>query len=95
MAHDASFLSRPRTPAEQVSLARRSGAAYAILRTLVEARPARPGVPLSVEALVAAGWLEKVLAAAGAERVWAAIIATLRRLGLSGFLEQQGPATSS
>ncbi|MBK8936895.1 MAG: tetratricopeptide repeat protein [Polyangiaceae bacterium] len=88
VAHDASFFRAPDS-AEQVSLARRK-ALRAILRTLVEARLARPGVPLSVEALVAAGWPgEKVLAAAGAERVYAAI-ATLRRLGLRGFLEQQG-----
>jgi tetratricopeptide (TPR) repeat protein len=54
VAHDASFFRAPDS-AEQVSLARRK-ALRAILRTLVEARLARPGVPLSVEALVAAGW---------------------------------------
>ncbi len=88
VAHDGSFFRSPDAP-EQVSLARRK-ALRAIVSALVEARLARPGVPLSVEALVGAGWPgERVLATAGAERVYAAV-ATLRRLGLRGFLVQQG-----
>jgi predicted ATPase/predicted negative regulator of RcsB-dependent stress response len=88
VAHDGSFFRAP-DATEQVSLARRK-ALRGIVSALVEARLARPGVPLSVEALVRAGWPgERVLAAAGAERVYAAI-ATLRRLGLRGFLVQQG-----
>ena len=47
-------------------------------------------MPLSVDALVVAGWPgERILSAAGAERVYAAI-ATLRRLGLRGLLVQHG-----
>ncbi|NUP04519.1 MAG: tetratricopeptide repeat protein [Polyangiaceae bacterium] len=88
VAHDASFFRSP-DAAEQVSLARRKSL-RAILRVLVEARLARPGVPLTVETLVSVGWPgERILSAAGAERVYAAI-ATLRRLGLRAFLVQQG-----
>lgn len=88
VAQDASFFRAP-DATEQVSLARRKSL-RGILRALVEARLARPGVPVSVDALVAAGWPgERVLAAAGAERVYAAV-ATLRRLGLRAFLVQEG-----
>jgi hypothetical protein len=87
VAHDAAFFRSPDAP-EQVSLTRRK-AVRGVLRALVAARLARPGIPVSVEALVAAGWPgEKILPAAGAERVYAAI-ATLRRLGLRGFIAQQ------
>jgi predicted ATPase len=87
VAHDAAFFRSPDAP-EQVSLARRK-AVRAVLRALVAARLERPGVAISVEALVAAGWPgEKVLPAAGAERVYAAI-ATLRRLGLRAFIAQE------
>ncbi len=84
---DATFFRLPGS-GDQVSLTRRK-AVRGVLRALVEARLARPGVPVPVDALVVAGWPgEKILPAAGAERVYAAI-ATLRRLGLRGVIEQQ------
>ena len=50
----------------------------------------RPGEATSVPALVQAGWPgERIRAAAGAERVYAAV-ATMRRLGLSGVIQQKG-----
>jgi tetratricopeptide (TPR) repeat protein len=87
IAEDAAFFRSPDT-GEAVSLLRRK-AVRAVLRALLEARISRPGVPVSIDALVSAGWPgEKVLAAAGAERVYAAI-ATLRRLGLRGVIAQE------
>lgn len=57
-----------------------------LLRAFVERRIARPGEPLPVTDLLEAGWPgEKVLPAAGQERVYTAI-ATLRRLGLRPVL---------
>lgn len=86
VSEDGSFFRSPET-GQPVSLARRK-AVRGILRALIEARQTRPGVPVSVEALIAAGWPgEKVLPGAGAERVYAAI-ATLRRLGLRGLISQ-------
>jgi hypothetical protein len=61
-----------------------------VLRALVDARSSQPGVPVSVETLVAAGWPgERILPAAAAGRVYTAI-ATLRRMGLRGVVEQTG-----
>lgn len=86
VAEDGAFFRSPET-GEAISLARRK-AVRGVLRALVDARLHRPGVPVAVDALVAAGWPgEKVLPAAGAERVYAAI-ATLRRLGLRGVITQ-------
>ncbi|MFO0550093.1 MAG: tetratricopeptide repeat protein [Polyangiaceae bacterium] len=88
VARDASFFRHPES-GEPISLARRK-AVRGVLRCLVEARLERPGIALSVEALVNAGWPgERILPAAGAERVYAAI-ATLRKLGLRGFIAQEG-----
>jgi hypothetical protein len=57
-----------------------------VLSRLVEERQARPGQPLPVDALVLAGWPgERMLARAGATRVYTAI-ASLRRLGLRDVL---------
>ncbi len=87
VAEDGSFFRSPET-GEPVSLVRRK-AVRGVLKALVEARVARPGVPVTIDALVTAGWPgEKVLPAAGAERVFAAI-ATLRRLGLRGVIAQK------
>jgi tetratricopeptide (TPR) repeat protein len=87
VAEDGAYFRSPET-GEPVSLVRRK-AVRGVLKALVEARLARPGVPVTMEALIAAGWPgEKVLPAAGAERVYAAI-ATLRRLGLRGVIAQK------
>jgi len=68
---------------------RRRGAPRLILRELVDQRLAAPGVGLSVEALVEAGWPgDRVLAASAAARVYVAI-RTLRALGLDGVLLRQ------
>jgi tetratricopeptide (TPR) repeat protein len=57
-----------------------------LLERLAERREIAPGESLTVEALVAAGWPgERMLAKAGATRVYTAI-ASLRRLGLKGML---------
>jgi len=89
VAKDASFF-RLSDEGPSVCLRRRH-AVRGVLRALVDARGAQPGVPLSVEALVAAGWPdERILPAAAAGRVYTAI-ATLRRMGLRGVLEQSGP----
>jgi predicted ATPase len=57
-----------------------------LLERLAERREIAPGEPLSVEALVAAGWPgERMLPKAGATRVYTAI-ASLRRLGLRDML---------
>jgi predicted ATPase len=87
VSEDGAFFRSPES-GEAVSLARRK-AVRGVLRALVDARLHRPGIPVAVEALVTAGWPgEKVMPAAGAERVYAAI-ATLRRLGLRGIIAQQ------
>lgn len=88
VAKDASFF---RVPDQEraVQLGRRR-AVRGVLRALVDARSSHPGVPVSVETLVAAGWPgERILPAAAAGRVYTAI-ATLRRLGLRGVVEQAG-----
>lgn len=88
VARDGSFF-RVSERGPSVSLCRRA-AVRGVLRALVEARSSEPGVPLSLEALVAAGWPgERILPAAAAGRVYTAI-ATLRRLGLRGVVEQVG-----
>jgi tetratricopeptide (TPR) repeat protein len=57
-----------------------------LLERLAERREIAPGEPLSVEALVAAGWPgERMLPKAGATRVYTAI-ASLRRAGLRDML---------
>jgi hypothetical protein len=57
-----------------------------VLARLAAERDGQPGRPLSVEALVDAGWPgERMLARAGATRVYTAI-ASLRRLGLRDVL---------
>lgn len=57
-----------------------------LLERLAERREIAPGEPLSVEALVSAGWPgERVPPKAGATRVYTAI-ASLRRLGLRDYL---------
>jgi hypothetical protein len=57
-----------------------------VLARLAEERQDRPGQPLPVDALVLAGWPgERMLARAGATRVYTAI-ASLRRLGLRDVL---------
>jgi predicted ATPase len=88
VAKDASFF-RVSDHDQAVALGRRR-AVRGVLRALVEARSTQPGVPVSVETLVAAGWPgERILPAAAAGRVYTAI-ATLRRLGLRGVVEQTG-----
>ncbi len=88
VAKDASFFRLP-DHEQAVELGRRR-AVRGVLRALVDARSAEPGVPVSVETLVAAGWPgERILPAAAAGRVYTAI-ATLRRLGLRGVVEQSG-----
>lgn len=88
VARDASFF-RLSDHEQAVELGRRR-AVRGVLRALVDARSTQPGVPLSVETLVAAGWPgERILPAAAAGRVYTAI-ATLRRLGLRGVVEQAG-----
>jgi predicted ATPase len=57
-----------------------------LLERLAERREIAPGEPLSVDALVSAGWPgERMLPKAGATRVYTAI-ASLRRLGLRDLL---------
>ncbi|HEX8795757.1 MAG TPA: AAA family ATPase [Polyangiaceae bacterium] len=57
-----------------------------LLERLAERRETAPGEPLTVDALISAGWPgERMLPKAGATRVYTAI-ATLRRLGLRELL---------
>jgi hypothetical protein len=57
-----------------------------LLERLAERRETAPGEPLTVEALISAGWPgERMLPKAGATRVYTAV-ATLRRLGLRELL---------
>jgi predicted ATPase len=68
-----------------LSLAQRKAPRLVLLR-LIEERERAPGKPLSVDDLLAAGWPgERVLADAGASRVYVAL-GTLRRLGLRNVL---------
>jgi hypothetical protein len=73
-------------PGEPVVSLERWRSLQRVLACLAEERQDRPGGPLSVEALVTAGWPgERMLARAGATRVYTAI-ASLRRLGLRDVL---------
>ena len=88
VAKDASFF-RLSDQAQAVALGRRR-AVRGVLRALVDARHAQPGVALSVDDLIRAGWPgERILPSAAAGRVYTAI-ATLRRMGLRGVVEQNG-----
>jgi tetratricopeptide (TPR) repeat protein len=88
VASDASFFRL--SDHEQAVVLGRRRAVRGVLRALVDARSTQPGVPVSVETLVAAGWPgERILPAAAAGRVYTAI-ATLRKLGLRGVVEQTG-----
>lgn len=73
-------------PGEAVVSLQRWRSLQRVLARLAEERRERPGGPLSVEALVLAGWPgERMLARAGATRVYTAI-ASLRRMGLRDVL---------
>lgn len=75
-----------RLPAEAVVSLERRRPLAGMLELLVAERLARPGAPVSVEQLLAAGWPgERVRADAGAHRVRVAL-STLRKLGLRGLL---------
>ena len=87
-ARDGSWFRAPGSETS-VPLGRRK-AIRGVLSLLVRLREERPGEAASIAELVEAGWPgERVLASAGAERVYAAV-ATLRRLGLSGVIQQKG-----
>jgi len=73
-------------PGEDVVSLERWRSLQRVLARLADERRVRPGASLSVEALVLAGWPgERMLARAGATRVYTAI-ASLRRLGLREVL---------
>jgi hypothetical protein len=75
-----------RTPQGEVVSIARWRPLQRLLERLAERRETAPGEPLTVEALIAAGWPgERMLPKAGATRVYTAI-ATLRRLGLREML---------
>lgn len=79
-----------RTPEGEVVSVERWKPLQRLLARLVEQRVAAPAEPLSVEALIAAGWPgERMLPKAGATRVYSAI-ASLRRLGLRDVLVRDG-----
>lgn len=79
-----------RTPgADEIVKLHRRRPLQRVLEALVHARQRTPGSAVSVETLIARGWPgERVLASAGAERVYAAV-ATLRKLGLRDVLLRQ------
>jgi predicted ATPase len=75
-----------RTPAARAVTLERRRAVRLILLKLVEHRLKAPGEALSPDTLLEHGWPgERVLAEAGASRVYVAL-ATLRKLGLRGLL---------
>jgi tetratricopeptide (TPR) repeat protein len=75
-----------RTPRGEVISVARWRPLQRLLERLAERREIAPGEPLTVEALVAAGWPgERMLPKAGATRVYTAV-ASLRRLGLRDML---------
>jgi tetratricopeptide (TPR) repeat protein len=75
-----------RTPAARAVTLERRRAVRLILLKLVDHRLKAPGEPLSADTLLEYGWPgERVLAEAGASRVYVAL-ATLRKLGLRGLL---------
>ncbi|TKD11799.1 ATP-binding protein [Polyangium fumosum] len=87
LARDGSWFRAPGSDAS-IPLERRK-AIRGVLRALARQREERPGEAASVAALVEAGWPgERILASAAAERVYAAV-ATLRRLGLQGVIQQK------
>ncbi|MDI1442654.1 tetratricopeptide repeat protein [Polyangium sp. 6x1] len=87
LARDGSWFRAPGSDAS-IPLDRRK-AIRGVLRALARQREERPGEAASVAALIEAGWPgERILASAGAERVYAAV-ATLRRLGLQGVIQQK------
>lgn len=78
-----------RVPRGQVVSVARWRPLQRLLERLAERREIAPGEPLSVDALVAAGWPgERMIAKAGATRVYTAI-ASLRRLGLRELLVRE------
>ncbi|MBI1945789.1 MAG: AAA family ATPase [Deltaproteobacteria bacterium] len=80
---DASFFITPAGSRADLS---RQRAPRRLLARLLEQRVAAPGEPLTVEALVAAGWPgERIIPRAAANRVYVALTA-LRKLGLAGLL---------
>jgi hypothetical protein len=87
MARDGSWF---RAPGSETSIPlERRKAIRGVLRALARQRDERPGEAASLAALIEAGWPgERILPAAGAERVYAAV-ATLRRLGLSGVIQKK------
>jgi predicted ATPase len=75
-----------RTPAARAVTLERRRAVRLILLKLVDQRLKAPGEALSADTLLEYGWPgERVLAEAGASRVYVAL-ATLRKLGLRGLL---------
>jgi hypothetical protein len=75
-----------RTPAARAVTLERRRAVRLILLKLVDHRLKAPGEALSADTLLEYGWPgERVLAEAGASRVYVAL-ATLRKLGLRGLL---------
>ena len=75
-----------RLPGGEVASVARWRSLQRLLARLAERREIAPGEPLSVDALIAAGWPgERMLSKAGATRVYTAI-ASLRRLGLRDLL---------
>jgi predicted ATPase len=75
-----------RVPGGELASVARWRSLQRLLARLAERREIAPGEPLSVEALIAAGWPgERMLSKAGATRVYTAI-ASLRRLGLRDLL---------
>lgn len=83
IAADASGLQAPGEAAQDIS---RRHTLRRLLKAFADTREASPGVGLSVDALIQAGWpAERILPHAAANRVYVAI-ATLRKLGLRDVL---------
>jgi hypothetical protein len=71
-----------RTPRGETFSLEKRRAVRLVLKRLVDERLARPGMSLTVDDLLAAGWPgERVLRDAGASRVYVAL-GTLRKLGM-------------
>jgi predicted ATPase/Tfp pilus assembly protein PilF len=87
LARDGSWFRAPGSDTS-IPLERRK-AIRGVLRALAQQREERPGEAAPLPSLIEAGWPgERILAAAGAERVYAAV-ATLRRLGLAGVIQKK------
>jgi hypothetical protein len=87
VAKDGSWFRVPSGSAS-IPLGRRK-AIRGVLIALAQHRQERPGEAAPLSALIEAGWPgERIVAGAGAERVYAAV-ATLRRLGLRGIVLQK------